>query len=136
MSFITTVTPKELERQAAAVFEGKAYEVFLAINPGALGPDSTTAEWKAQETPVGGGYAPLTGTVGVGSYDAVDGRYELPQISASWVGADAGFTYDTLVLVIDNAAYPHSVSARVGDNETILDGQPLNVAIDLRQDDA
>lgn len=136
MSFTVAITPKELERQAAAVFEGKAYKAILCVNPGAYDTSNTTAEWEAEEIAASGGYSTLTGTVGTGSYNGTSGKYEVPTISLSWTGSGAGFTYDTLVLIIDAATYPHSVNARVGGSETILDGQPLTIDVNLTQDDA
>jgi hypothetical protein len=135
MALTIALTPKELQRQASLAFEGKSYKVFLAYNPSAtLGTDSTTASWSALELPAQGGYAPVSGTLGVGSYNATLARYELPTITAQFSGQGVGFVYDVLVVVIDDAAYPHSI-ARIAPEQSLAAGQSRSFVIRLLQDD-
>lgn len=108
MALTTTISRKELERQAAAAFEGLNYTVFLANNPGGLTAESTAAAWLAEEV-VGGGYAAVTGTIGTGSYSTGNARYELPSIIATFTGSSAGFSYDTLCIRIGTETYLHSI---------------------------
>ena len=135
MTLTITITPKELERQAVAAFQGKPFKVFLAYNAAALlGISATTAAWQALELPATGGYAPVTGSIGTGAYNTSLARYELPVITAQFTGAGTGFVYDTLVVVIDNSSYPHSVTT-VSPEQGLLAGQSRSYLIRLLQDD-
>lgn len=135
MALTVSITPKELERQAELAFEGKSYKVFLAYEPnGTLSTASTTTAWEAVELAATNGYAAVTGTVGAGSYNTSLGRFELPVIEASFSATGAGFVYDTLVVVVDGAAYPHSV-AKVSPETSLIAGQVRTYQIRLVQDD-
>lgn len=135
MALTITLTPQELQRQAAAAFEGKTFKVFLAYDPNTtLEVSSTTAAWEALELAAVAGYTPVTGTVGVGSYNASMGRYELPQINAQFSGAGVGFVYDALVVVIDGTTYPHSIT-RLTPEQALSAGQSRSYLIRLVQDD-
>lgn len=135
MALTITITPKELQRQAALAFEGKAYKVFLAYDPNdTLTTSSTTAEWMAKELAAANGYAAVTGTIGTGSYNTTAGRYELPTITAQFTGQDVGFVYDVMIVVVDNAAYPHSVT-RISPEQGLFAGQTRSYLIKLLQDD-
>lgn len=108
MAITTTISAKELQRQAALVFQGKAYKLFLATK-GALTSESTAALWEAAEVS-GGGYAAVTGTIGTGSYNSGTGRYELPALTGSFTATGGGFTYDTVCLKIGTELYLHSIA--------------------------
>lgn len=135
MALTITITPKELERQAALAFEGKTFKVFLASDPNAtLDETSTLAQWEALELPEEKGYAPITGTIGVGAYSAANAQYEIPAIEASFTGLDTGFTHDVVILSIDGAAYPHSVM-RQSDAVLLQASQSIGYKFRLIQDD-
>ena len=108
MATTLTISQKELKRQAAAALEGKAYEVFLAFNDTTgLTAESTYSAWQAEEITGDASYAPVTGTIGTGAYDAGDARYELPSITATFTAAAAGtgYTYDTVAVRIATETY-------------------------------
>ena len=98
MATTLTISQKELQRQAAAALEGKAYEVFLAFNgTTGLTAESTYALWQDEEITGDASYVPVTGTIATGAYDAGDARYETPVITATFSAAAAGtgYTYVT-----------------------------------------
>lgn len=132
MAVSLTISQKELERQAKAVFEGKNYKLFLATK-GALTAESTTAAWEAVEV-TGNGYAAVTGSVGVGAWSTVNGRYELPSINGTFTATGAGFTYDTICLVIDGSANLHSINVEAP-AITLAGGQSKSYTLTLAQDD-
>jgi hypothetical protein len=135
MALTVTITPKELERQAALAFEGQAYKVFLVSDPNAtLDETSTLAEWEALELAEEKGYAPVTGTVAVGSYSTANAQYEIPAIEASFTGLDTGYTHDVVILSIGGAAYPHSVM-RQSDAVLLQASQSIGYKFRLIQDD-
>ena len=79
MAYTSSISTFELQRVAAAAYEGKAVRVCLA-SVGASGYTvaSTTANWDSVELAVTNGYARVTvGALAVGAYDGVDGRYEV-----------------------------------------------------------
>jgi hypothetical protein len=105
-----TVTPKELERQAVAAFQGKAWRVFLALRQGtSLDITSSISAWTAEKVPTANGYADVTGTVGTGTYNGTTAAYELPALVATFTATGAGYSYDSIIVQIDNSTYPHSV---------------------------
>lgn len=128
------ITPGELARQMAQCLEGRAYKVFLALNPGGLGLSSTVAQWEAAELAAANGYAPFTGTFGVGAWNAGTLQYELPAVNASFTASGAGFTYDTVVIAVGADAYPYSVVAI--DSTAQAAGQTLTYPITLAQKSA
>lgn len=130
-----TVTPKELERQAAAVFHAKPYRVFLALRQDTgLGVGSTSAAWAAEKLTASNGYADVTGTLASGTYNTNTAAFELPAVTATFTASGAGFTYDTIVVQVDNATYPHSV-ALLSESVTLAAGQSKTYQILLAQDD-
>lgn len=132
MAITIAVSQKELERQAAAVFEGKGYEVFLGTK-GALTPESLVTDWKAT-SPTGNGYAAVTGTVGTGSYNVPNGRYQLPDITATFTASAAGFSYDTVCVVIDGATHLYGTITE-SPSITLTAGSSKTYTITLAQDD-
>lgn len=133
MAVALTISTKELERQAKLVFEGKSYKVFLASNAGTLTSDSTAAQWEAVEVS-GGGYAAVTGSIAAGSYSTVNGRYQMPQISALFSATGAGISYNTLCVKFDGEAYLHSITVETP-SITLAAGQSKTYVITLIQDD-
>lgn len=132
MASVLTITPKELERQAVALFEGRTYKIFLAVR-GNLTVASTAAQWEAAELS-GNGYAAVTGTIGTGSYNAGTTRYELPNITAQFTASGAGFTYDTMCLKIGTELYLHSINVETP-SITLAAGQSKSYVLQLAQDD-
>ena len=117
MAFTTSLSNFELTRVAAAAYEGQAVRVSLH-NVGATGYDQNTtiANWDTVKLPAANGYADFVlDPLPAGGYDATDGRYEMggaginTYITASFTGSGAGFTYDTVVIRIGTATYPHSI---------------------------
>jgi hypothetical protein len=117
MAFTTNLSNSELARVAAAAYEGLAVRVSLH-NKGATGFDqnSTIANWDTVKLAAANGYADFVlDPLPAGGYDATDGRYEMggaganTYITASFTGAGSGFTYNTVVIRIASATYPHSI---------------------------
>lgn len=130
----TTISQKELERLAGDAYEGKSYRVSLGYNnTTGLTSESTTAEWDAVKLS-GNGYADVTGTIGVGSYDATDARYEMPQISAEFSASGGTLTYDTVYVVVDSNTYVHSITVE-SPAVTLADGNSVLYRITLATDD-
>lgn len=134
MAITLSISRYELERQAGLAFEGKAYEVFLATNSGSLTADSTYAAWQAVEVASANGYAPATGTIGTGTWDSGDARYELPAITATFTSSGSGFSYDTICVRIGTETYLHSIIAE-SPSITLAAGQAKSYVITLVQDD-
>jgi hypothetical protein len=125
------VSPKELERVHGDAYQGRGVEVMLCLNPGGLSLTSTTAEWAAAEVS-GNGYARFTlASLGAGAWNAGQLRYESPEFAAAFEGTGAGFTYDTLVVVVDQAAYPYSVVAT--GMQTLASGTPRTYPVTIAQ---
>lgn len=134
MALTLSISQYELQRQAALAFEGKAYEVFLATNSGSLTSNSTYAAWQAVEVASANGYAPVTGTIGTGSWSAGNARYELPSITATFTSSGSGFSYDTICVRIGTETYLHSTIAE-SPSITLAAGQSKSYVITLVQDD-
>jgi hypothetical protein len=134
MAITLTISQKELERQAGLCFEGKTYEIFLATNSGLLTASSTYAEWQAVEVATANGYAPVSGSVGVGSWSSANLRYELPAITAEFSSTGGGYSYDTLCVRIGSETYLHSIVVE-SPSITLAAGQSKSYLITLVQDD-
>lgn len=133
MAITLTISTKELERQAKAVFEGKTYKVFLALNSSSLTADSSTAAWEAIECS-GGGYAAVTGTIGAGSYNSSSARYQMPMITATFTASGGGISYNTLCVKIGSELYLHSITVE-SPTVVLAAGQSKSYTITLAQDD-
>lgn len=134
MAQTTTISQKELERQAAACFEGETLKVMLC-SVGATGytAESTVTNWQSVEQS-GNGYVRYSTTIGTGAYDATTGTYKLPDIDASFTATSTGYTYDRVVLYIDGETYIHSLVAE--DPAIVLSaGQTQTYRLSIRQDD-
>lgn len=133
MALTLTITPKELERQAALAFEGQPYEVILCNDPTAtLDATSTVADWRTLEVEAENGYAPATGTIGTGAYNGY--AYELPAINAQFSGSGAGFSHDTVVIIIGDSLYPYGL-VRLASPLLLQASQQKSYLIKLLQDD-
>lgn len=133
MAQTTTISTKELKRQAGLIFEGKTLKVMLC-NLGTEGytVESTVANWQSVEVS-GNGYARVTSVIQTGSYDSVSGSYVIPVINAEF-SATGIFSYNRVVLYIDGETYVHSIVQE--DPPIILStGQVQTYSITLRQDD-
>jgi hypothetical protein len=93
------VPQRELAFQAGELFEGKAYKLFLALNPGTLDAEDDLSAWEAAECS-GGGYAAQTGTIGAGAWNEDESRYEPALLSITVTGSGAGFSFDAIVLKV------------------------------------
>lgn len=130
-----TIAPKELERQAAAAFHGKPWRVFLALRQDSgLDATSTIAAWTAEKVATANGYADVTGTIAAGTYNQTTAAFELPSLTATFTATGAGYAYDSLVVQVDNATYPHSV-ALLAEPIAMAAGQTKTYSVVLVQDD-
>jgi len=133
MAITTTISSKELERQAALVFEGETLKVMLCeAGQSDYTAENSVADWQSVELS-GDGYARFSEEIGTGEYSALDGAYLLPVIDASFTATGA-YSYDRVVLYIDGATYPHSVLVE-SPNIVLQPGQTQTYRITLRQDD-
>lgn len=134
MAQLTVISQKELERQAQLCFEGETLKVMLC-SPSVIGltPQDTVATWQGHEIS-GNGYVRYSTTVGTGAYVPLNGSYDLPEIIAAFSASGVGYSYDTVVIYIDGATYPHSVITE-SPNVVLLPGQAQTYKITLRQDD-
>lgn len=130
------ITPAELERQANLVYEGKNIRVFLCYDP----TNQIEITWSVAECleyriePGFGGYEDFQYAIPVGYYNTAAARYEIPPVLASFNGVEQGYTYDTVVVEIGNANYPHSI-IHSSDPVTLSHGQIKTYRIALIQDD-
>lgn len=127
MALTLTISQKELQRQAAASLEGKAYTVFLATNSGSLTSESTFSAWDAVKAS-GSGYANVTGTLGTGSYNNSTARYELPSVTATFSCTSGTYTYDTVCVRIGTETYLHSINVE-SPSITLASGQSKTYTI-------
>lgn len=134
MALTTTISQKELERVAALAYEGETLSVMLC-NIGITGytAQSTIADWQTVEVS-GNGYVRFSQTISAGSYDALDGRYEVPSIDAVFTSTGAGYVYDHIICYIDGTIYPHSMITE-SPNIALAAGQTQTYRIQLCTDD-
>ena len=117
------ISPDALGRQAQLTYEGKTYKLLLAYRDGAvLTQTSLMSAWNAVKLTAGNGYAEQTGTIGTGSFNNGNARYELPQFTYSLTASGSGFTYDAILLQVDNRTYPDRVIL-LPTPETLQSGQ-------------
>lgn len=136
MAITTTISQAELARLAAAAYEGLPYRICLALN-GASGltANSSVAAWDGVELS-GNGYARVEGYIGVGSWDATDLRFEMPQIDAEFQASGGTLTFDTVYTVIDDGYEEtlHSVIVEAP-SVSLVDGASIIYRITLATDD-
>lgn len=136
MAITTTISQAELARLAAAAYEGYDYRICLALNGGSgKTANSTVTQWDSVELS-GNGYARVTGTIGTGSWDGTDLRYEMPQIDAEFQASGGTLTYDTVYVVIDSGVPGtlHSIIVEAP-SVTLVDGASIIYRITLATDD-
>jgi hypothetical protein len=134
MALVAAISRKELERVAALAYEGETLKVMLcSVGVTGYNSENTVANWQTVEKS-GNGYVRYSELIGTGTYDSVDGRYELPTIDAEFTATGAGYTYDRIVLYIDGATYPHSVLTE-DPNIALSPGQTQTYRIDLNTND-
>lgn len=134
MTATTSISQKELKRQAALVYEGETLKVMLcAVGSSGYTAESTVANWQSVELS-GNGYSRYSTTIGTGSYDTGTASYKLPDINAAFTASGVGFTYDRVILYIDGETYIHSL---ITESPAIVlsPGQTQTYQISLRQDD-
>lgn len=134
MALTTSVSVKELERIASLAYEGETIKVMLcSVGTTGLTSASTVASWIATEES-GNGYTRFSVVLGTGSYNTIDGRYNLPIINAAFSATGAGYTYDSIVIYVEGSLHPHSVITE-DPNIVLLSGQTQTYRITLASDD-
>ena len=127
------ISPDALGKQAQLAYEGKAYKMLLAYRNGTvLTQASLMTAWNAVKLAAGNGYAEVTGTIGTGSFNSGNARYELPQFTMSLTATGSGFTYDSILLQVDNRTYPDRV-VLLSAAETLQAGQSKSYVLLLAQ---
>ena len=70
-------------------------------------------------------------SLGAVAWNAAQLRYESPEFVAAFEATGAGYTYDTVVVVVDGALHPYSV---VGTgSQTLASGMARNYPITIAQ---
>lgn len=134
MAVSTSISQKELKRQAGLVYEGKTLKVMLcAVGSSGYTAESTVANWQSVEMS-GNGYSRGSYTISTGSYDSGTATYKLPDINASFTASGVGFTYDRVILYIDGETYIHSMLTE-SPAIVLSPGQTQTYTLSLRQDD-
>jgi hypothetical protein len=127
------ISPDALAKQAQLTYEGKSYKMLLAYRNGVvLTQASLMSAWNAVKLAAGNGYAEVTGTIGTGAWNSGNARYELPVLTMALTATGAGFTYDAIVLQVDNRTYPDRVIL-LPTPETLQSGQPKSYSLLLAQ---
>jgi hypothetical protein len=134
MALTTTISQKELQRVAALAYEGETLKVMLcSVGVSGFTAESTVANWQSVEQS-GNGYVRFSSVIATGAYDAVDARYEMPALDATFTATGAGYTYDRIVVYIDGATYIHSLIVE-DPNIALAAGQTQTYRIQLTTDD-
>lgn len=134
MAQIVSISPKELERVAAAAYETKSLKVMLCnVGTSNYTASSTVANWQSVEVS-GNGYVRFSATIAVGSYNNTTAKYEFPQINAAFSASGDGYSYDRIVLYVDGATFPHSVIEE-DPNIVLAPGQAQTYRFSLSTDD-
>jgi hypothetical protein len=134
MTLTFKVTPKELERAAGVLTEGRSFKIMLAnASATTLSISSTRAQWEAAELS-GSGYAAVTGTVPDGAWNAIAGRYDTGVITATFTASGGTLLYDTVVVLLGSDTYPHSIGTEAP-ALSLLSGQSKTYPIILAEDD-
>jgi hypothetical protein len=127
------ISPDALGKQAQLTYEGKTYKLLLAYRNGTvLTQASLMSAWNAVKLSAGNGYAEQTGTIGTGSFNSGNARYELPQFTMALTATGNGFTFDAIVLQVDNRTYPDRV-VLLPAAETLQVGQSKTYVLLLAQ---
>ena len=116
MALTATLSSQEFARIAAAAYEGLSCRVSLHVNPGALTAESTITEWDTGKLAAANGYEDFTvASLPAGGFDSgSDERWEIggtagdnTYIEAAFTASGAGFTFETVVVQLGTATYPH-----------------------------
>jgi hypothetical protein len=127
------ISPDALAKQAQLTYEGKSYKMLLAYRNGVvLTQASLMSAWNAVKLAAGNGYAEVTGTIGTGAWNSGNARYELPVLTMALTATGAGFTYDAIVLQVDNRTYPDRVIL-LPTPDTLQSGQSKSYSLLLAQ---
>ncbi len=136
MASVTTVSQRELKRQAGLCLEGKTYVIFLVDNTTSISTETAVATWYAEVISGDAAYADVTGTLSTGSWNGTDLRYDLPSVTATFSadGGGTGYTYNTVVIGFDGETYIHSVIVE-SPAITLAPGQSKTYTLTFAQDD-
>jgi hypothetical protein len=107
MALTITLSPKEMERVAAAAYQGNRVRVSLANQTStSYTENSLVTDWDSIKVS-GGGYTDFTAVLATGAYDATDTRYEMgataganTYVEALFAGTGAGFVFNRVYVVI------------------------------------
>jgi hypothetical protein len=123
-------TNAELERQAAATFNGLGYRMFLANDTsGLLTAASLATAWLGDEVS-GSGYAPVTGVLSGGALNTGNGRWEQPEITWGFEASGIGFTFTHRCLLLSTISTLAIESVAVASNvATVVTTTPHGFAV-------
>lgn len=139
MALTSTLSKKEFERIAELAYEGLACRVSLHNNATGLTAESTITDWDAVKLPASNGYEDFTvASLPAGGLDpGSDDRWEIggtaganTYIEAEFTASGTGFTFNTVVVRIGTAAYPHSILVEAP-SVTVAAGQTQTYRIQL-----
>jgi len=134
MAQTTTISQKELERLAGLAYEGETLKVMLCeVGVTGYTANSTVTNWQSVEKS-GNGYVRYSEVIGTGAWDGTALAYVLPDIDAEFTCSGTSYSYDTVVIYIDGATYPHSIITE-SPNIALAVGQTQTYRISLRTDD-
>lgn len=134
MAQTTTISQKELERLAGLAYEGETLKVMLcSVGVTGYNANSTVANWQSVEKS-GNGYVRFSAVVGTGAWDGTALAYVMPDIDAEFTCSGTSYSYDTVVIYVDGATYPHSIITE-SPNIALAVGQSQTYRISLRTDD-
>lgn len=134
MAVSTTISQKELKRQAGLVYEGKTLKVMLcAVGSSGYTAENSVSSWQSVELS-GNGYTRYSSSISVGSYDTGTSTYKIPDINAEFTASGVGFTFDRVILYIQGETYIHSMLTE-SPAIVLSPGQTQTYQISLRQDD-
>ena len=139
MALTATLCSQEFARISALAYEGLACRVSLHVNSGSLTAENTIAEWDAVKLADANGYADFTvASLPAGGLDTgSDDRWEIggtaganTYIEAAFTATGAGFSFDTVVIQVGTATYPHSILVE-SPSVTVAAGQTQTYRIQL-----
>jgi len=139
VALTATLSSQEFARISALAYEGLACRVSLHVNSGALTAESTITDWDAVKLPTANGYADFTvaSLPGGGLDPGSDDRWEIggtpganTYIEAAFTAEGAGFSFDTVMIQVGSATYPHSILVEAP-SVTVAAGQTQTYRIQL-----
>ena len=137
MALTSALSLHELERVATVAYGGKGVRVSLGLNgtDGRTADDSTSI-WDEVKIS-GNGYQDFVTTVAEGGYDSGAARWEIGTqpgpnefILAEFTATGAGYTFDSVYVVIDDSLYLHSLLTE-SPAVALQDGQIITYRIQL-----